>query len=172
MRQLASPFSLDRSIPFVDATLAGDVPRAVGILKAAEQRHGLQWVNPSLNAEREYQLHDWYEQHLWPFLSETHLILTGGDLLGSGWMLWDTTLVDHTPTWRHWGELVATWANQNWGPRPSGIGQTKWSITERPWEYLDFYMQWYLEDVVDGYVVWRDSVLRVLEAKGGDPAAA
>ena len=55
--------------------------------------------------------------------------------------------------------------------RPSGIGRTKWSIANRPWGYLDFYMQAYLEDVVDGYAAWRDSVLRVLEVKGGDLGA-
>jgi hypothetical protein len=164
---MAAPISLDRNIPFVDATLAGDVQRAVGILKAAEQRQGLQWVSPSYNAEHEYQLHDWYERHLWPFLSETHFVVAGGELFGRGWALWDTAAVDHTPTFRHWGELVAEWANQNWFARPRGIGKKR--SAARRWQYLDFYLQWYLEDAIEGYAVWLDSVLRVLEAKGGDP---
>jgi hypothetical protein len=166
---MGSPVTLDRNVPFVGAALAGDVAGAVGILRAAERRYGLRWVNPSFNAEREYQLRDWYEGHLWPFLSETHLVLAGGDLLGAGWALWDDSGVDHTPSWRQWGELVADWANRHWVARPGGIGRTKWSVAERPWEYLDFYMREYLEDLVQGYVGWRDAVLRVLEAKGGVP---
>jgi hypothetical protein len=160
--------SLDRRIPFVDAVLSGDIHSAAAILKDAEERHQLRFTNLTVQLPED-QRQEWYASHLWPFLTETHFVLTGGDLL-NGWSLVDTVGIDHTPTWRHWGELVADWANQHWMARPGGLGRSKWSQAKRPWEYLDFYMDVYLSNVIEGYAEWRDAVLRVLDAKNDVPA--
>jgi len=161
---------LNRKVRFVDAVLGGDIEAAVAILQSAEERHQLRFTVIATNLP-EYQLDDWYEARLWPFLSETNLILTAGDLFGNDWSLIDPLGVDHTPTWRQWGGLVADWANQHWPARPAGLGQTRRSQAARPWEYLDFYMDVYLETFIEDYTAWRTAVLRVLSAKDRAPAS-
>jgi hypothetical protein len=161
---------LDRKIPFVDAVLAGRTEDAADLLRDAEQRHGLRFgvitgYLPEDNRD------EWYATHLSPFLSETQFVLTAGDLFGNDWSLIDTSNVDHTPTWRQWGGEVADWANKHWVARPGGLGKTTRSREKRLWEYLDFYMDVYVEDVIEGYRDWRNAILRVLDAKEGRTAA-
>ena len=158
--------TLDRRIPFVDAVLAGRTTTAASLLLNAERRHGLRFAVladywPEDNRD------EWYESHLWPFLSETHFVVTAGDLFPNGWSLVDAARVDHTPTWRQWGGVVADWANRHWLTRPGGVGETGWSRAARPWEYLDFYMDVYLTGVIERYVDWRNAILRVLDVKEG-----
>jgi hypothetical protein len=129
--------ALDRRIPFVDAVLAGRTTAAASLLLDAERRHGLRFAVladywPEDNRD------EWYEAHVWPFLSETHFVVTAGDLFANGWSLVDTARVDRTPSWRHWGGVIADWANRNWLARPGGVGKTDRSRATRPWEYLDF----------------------------------
>lgn len=157
---------LDRQIPFVDAVLAGRTKAAADLLRGAEQRHGLRFAVLIDNLPEDNR-DEWYESHLWPFLSETQFVLTAGDLFGNGWSLIDTSNVDHTPTWRHWGGVVADWANRHWVARPGGLGQTIWSQAKRPWEYLDFYMESHVHEVIQGYPDWRNAILCVLDAKEG-----
>jgi hypothetical protein len=157
---------LDRTIPFVRAALDGTPAEAAAILQDAERRHGLRWLAvqdnlPEDNSKR------WYEQHLWPFLSETHLVLAADDLQATGCALVDTSGVDHFPTWRYWGEVVAGWANRFWVPRPAGLGRTARYRARRRWHYLDFYSQTYLAGVIDAYGSWRSAVWRVLALTGG-----
>lgn len=157
---------LDQSIPFVRAALGGQFADAAAILQDAERRHGLRWLavpdyRPEDNSD------EWYEGHLWPFLSETHLVLAAGDLQATGCSLLDPDGVDHFPTWRHWGEVVARWANRYWVPRPGGLGPPAWHDATRPWEYLDFYDHAYLSGVIAGYDAWRSAVWRVLSLTGG-----
>ena len=156
---------LNRSIPFVAATLDGRVEDAADVLGDAERRHGLLLTEPPANGPED-QRDEWYERHLYPFLSDTHLIVSGGDLFGTGWGIMDDAGVDHTPTWRHWGGLLAEWANAgHWFKRPGERGRARHSQAERPWEYIDFYMADYLGAYIEGYVEWRDAVWRVLHAK-------
>jgi len=157
--------TLDRRIPFVRNALDGTPEQAVEVLRAAEQRHGLRWFASPINLEEDQRGY-WYEQHLWPFLSETHLVLSAGDLFATGCSLLDSTGIDHTATWRHWGEIVADWANRHWVPRPAGIGRTAWTRAKRPWEYLDFYDHANLSDLIDGYDGWRAAVWRILAMSG------
>jgi len=67
-----------------------------------------------------------------------------------------------TPTWRTWGEWLATWANQHWMSRPRGLGPTEQARRERPWEYLDFYMRTYIDFLFEDYGRWADTALAVL----------
>lgn len=162
---------LDRQVPFVDAVLAGRTKAAAELLRDAEQRHGLQFTVltdylPEDNRD------EWYESHLWPFLSETQFVVTAGDLFANDWSLIDTARVDRTPTWRQWGGIIADWANRHWAVRPGGLGETKRSQAKRPWEYMDFYMDVYVADVIEGYADWRNAILRVLDAKEARPASA
>jgi hypothetical protein len=157
---------LDRTVPFVRAALEGAISEAATILQDAERRHGLRWLAVDENRP-ENNCETWYQLHLWPFLSETHMVLTGGDMQYSECSLLDTEGSDHFPTWRHWGEIVATWANRSWFPRPAGLGATKWYQAQRPWNYLDFYCCSYLDGVVEEYDLWRSAVWKVLAVTGG-----
>jgi hypothetical protein len=93
-------------------------------------------------------------------------VLSAGDLQVSGCCLLNEGGFDVTPTWRHWGAIVAGWANRHWVPRPTGIGRTEWSRRQRPWEYLDFYNHGYLADLIEGYDSWREAIWRVLAVSG------
>ena len=101
---------------------------------------------------------EWIERHLWPFLSETNFVLSGGDLQHLGGLLLDADGVDHTPSWRHWGHTLAPWANQHWKARPSGLGLTDWSRAKRPWEYLDFYSYDNLSYLIADYDYWLEGL--------------
>ena len=155
---------LDRNIPFVRATMAGEIEEAAAIFRSAEQRYGLSWSKPDgvLNGS---DSDAWFEEHLWPFLTETHFVVSGGDqqLLAtvSGCELIGADGLDHTPTWRHWGGVVADWANLHWFARPSGLGKTKWTRAERPWEYLDFYSGEYLAYLIADYDLWLERLQEV-----------
>jgi len=163
---------LERKIPFVDAALGGRVEAATAILSEAEERHGFRLTEPPIGAAED-QRDEWYERHLWPFLSETHLVLAGGDLFATGRGLLDSAGIDRTPAWRQWGAILAEWANAgHWFARPAGSGRTRRSQAARPWEYIDFYMTEYLVPYIDGYVEWRDAVWRVLEAREQEHTAA
>lgn len=157
---------MDRNIPFVRAALDGSYEEAVAELRAAEHRHGLRWFNSPANLDEDNS-QEWYEQRLWPFLSETSMVLSAGDLFATGCLLLDLNSVDHTPSWRHWGEILAGWANKHWVSRPAGLGTTDWLRANRPWQYLDFYSQGYLSPVIAEYDVWRSAVWKVLAISGG-----
>jgi hypothetical protein len=167
---------LDRTIPFVRAALEGTTAEAAAILRDAEQQHDLRWLAVADNRPEDNTA-EWYQAHVWPFLSDTHMVLAAGDLQATGCSLFDTAGVDHFPAWRHWGEVVAGWANRFWVPRPSGLGKTRWYRAQRPWQYLDFYDHAYLSGVIEGYDEWRLAVWRVLSLTGGgsvpgEPGAA
>lgn len=157
---------LDRTVPFVCAALDGRLADAAAILQDAERRHGLRWLAVPDNRPEDNS-DEWYHGHLWPFLSDTHMVLAAGDLQASGCSLLDADGVDHFPTWRYWGEVVAGWANRFWVPRPGGLGPPAWHNAERAWEYLDFYDHGYLSGVMAEYDVWRSAVWRVLSVTGG-----
>jgi hypothetical protein len=150
----------------VKAALEGPVETAAEILRAAERRHRLRWFNLPDNAEVEDQSSDWYELHLWPFLTETHFVLTAGELFRTGCGLIDPSGVDHTPTWRHWGEIVAGWANRHWFPRPDEHGTAINRSIGKPWGYLDFYTFGYLSPFIADYDQWRGAMWRVLSLTG------
>jgi hypothetical protein len=162
---------LDRNVPFVRAALDGTTADAAAILRDAEQRHGLRWLAVADNLPEDNS-DEWYESHLWPFLSETHMVLAAGDLQATACLLLDTAGVDHFPTWRYWGQVMAGWANRYWVPRPASLGETKWYQEQQPWQYLDFYDYAYLSGVIEGYDAWRLAVWRVLSLTGGGSVPA
>jgi hypothetical protein len=161
---------LDRRIPFVAAALEGNFDSASAILQDAERRHGLQWVAIQENRPEDNRI-EWYQAHLWPFLSETHMVLAGGELQATDSLL-DTAGVNHSPTWRYWGDVVASWANQFWIPRPAGLGRTGQHQARSEWQYIDFYDHAYLSAVIEGYDDWRAAVWRVLSLTGGGSVPA
>lgn len=152
---------LDQNIPFVRAARSGALAEAVAILKSAELRHGLRW---SMSQEflDESNNDQWYREHLWPFLSETHFVVSGGDRQLTRCSLFGLDGLDHTPTWRHWGQILAEWANSRWVRRPAGLGKTRWSRAARPWEYLDFYSYAYLSDLIADYDSWCEALKEIL----------
>ncbi len=158
---------LDQKIPFVRAALNGSLAKAVEILGAAEQRHGLRWSN-SKELLEECDHDGWYTEHLWPFLSETHMVMSGGDRQLTGCCLLGTDGLDHSPSWRHWGHVVSEWANVRWASRPVGLGRTTWTRKARPWEYLDFYSRDDLSYLVADYDQWIEALGKILELKNAN----
>jgi len=146
---------------FACATLRGSIDEAVAILKAAERRFGLRWLKP-IEFLDESNDDMWYPEHLWPFLSETQFVLSGGDLQATECLLIGTDGLDHTPSWRQWGSILADWANHHWVDRPAGLGQTDWTRAARPWEYLDFYNHEYLSYLIADYDLWLKNLNEVL----------
>jgi hypothetical protein len=157
---------LDRSVPFVTAALevANGAPadRAAEVLAAAEQRHGVQ-IRDTDSADSHMSQATWARECLHPFLTELHLVLSGGDLLLVH-DLKDSNGLDLTPTWRMWGEWLAEWANTSWFSRPAGLGVTAWTQANRRWEYLDFYDHGNLAYLVADYATWRDAVIKIIGA--------
>jgi len=152
---------LDHSNSFVRATMTGSIAEAAAIFRNAEQRFGLAW-SKSWEVLKESDSDVWYQEHLWPFLSETHFVLSGGDLQATGCSLFGIDGLDHTPSWRHWGYILAEWANSHWVARPSGLGQTDWTRAARPWEYMDFYSHGYLAYLIVDYDLWLEKLNVVL----------
>jgi hypothetical protein len=146
---------LDRTVPFVRAALDGTPAEAAAILQDAERRHGLRWLAVPDNRPEDNS-DEWYRAHLWPFLTDTHMVLAAGDLQASGCSLLDPAGVDHFPTWRYWGQVVAGWANRHWAPRPA----------RGRWGYLDFYDHAYLSTLIAGYDGWCAAVWQVLALTG------
>ncbi|QIF04148.1 hypothetical protein [Roseimicrobium sp. ORNL1] len=153
---------LDQSIPFVRAALGGSLDEATAILKSAEQRHGLRWTMSSDTLDESNDADAWYQEHLWPFLTETHFVLSGGDLALTGCSLFGADGLNYSPSWRHWGGILAAWANQHWMSRPAGLGSTNWTRASRPWEYLDFYSHDYLSYAIADYDYWLESIGKIL----------
>lgn len=156
---------LDQSIPFVRATMAGDIEEAAAVLNRAEQRFGLKWSKPAKPLE-ESDSDAWLEKHLWPFMAETHFVLSGEDMqtltTAAHCELIGAEGLDHTPSWRHWGGVLADWANLHWFIRPSGLGQTDSARVARPWTYLDFYSREYLSYLIMDYDLWIERLVQVV----------
>lgn len=158
---------LDLNNPFVRATLTDSIEEAAAILKSAERRFGLRW-SKSHEFLGESANDVWYQEHLWPFLSETHFVLSGSDMqVGTGCSLIGADGLDHTPTWRHWGGILADWANLHWVSRPSALGETEWARAARPWEYLDFYSHDSLSYLIADYDLWLERLNEVLSQTNG-----
>ncbi|MBO6935291.1 MAG: hypothetical protein JJ863_09950 [Deltaproteobacteria bacterium] len=137
------------------------------LMEQAQRRHQVYLLpfgeTPREESELNAENSGWLETRLFPFLSETHLVLSGGDLW-TGFDLLDPDGRDMTPTWRTWGDWLATWANQHWMSRPTGLGPTELARRARPWEYLDFYMRTYVDYLFEDYGQWADTALAVLRA--------
>lgn len=157
---------LDRTIPFVDAALGGRDELAVELLRTAERRHGLRWFAAAENLPED-QREGWYRGHLWPFLSETHFVISAGELFVTDCVLLDSSGIDHSPTWREWGRIVADWANQYGMPRPTGIGRTPRARRQSRWDYMDFYDSGWLAELIEDYDRWRAAIWRILAMSGG-----
>ncbi len=132
MTELQKPIMLDREIHFVDAALkihngGNSVEDVANLFAEIEQRHKLEIIYGDINVEQEIDASDeWCKNTLIPFLTETHFVIAGGDLLtpcaihnASGeWVAF---------TWREWGAWIAEWANKFWFPRPVGLDKTEWT---------------------------------------------
>ena len=167
----SSKIVFDQRVPFVRSVLAfqretGSPDVAAEILASLERKHGLEFrplgQTPSLT-EAPYD-EAWTTEVLEPFLAESHFVLTGGDLQISFQMV-DREGMWRLFSWRHWGGIMADWANSYWPPRPAGLGPTRWSRVQRDWKYLDFYMFEYLEYLVEGYADWYEALKRVVARK-------
>ena len=166
---MTEPIRLDRSVLFVDAVFrviegTGPIETAASVLAAAERRHGLTLVWDGELVDDRGPFNEWCESSLFPFLTETHFVIAGGDLFQNGEIRTPDGLAVGF-TWRHWGEVLANWANRHWVRRPVCLGQTRWNRADRAWEYLDFYMRTHLEYQIDDYGEWSAVVLQAIELK-------
>jgi hypothetical protein len=112
-----------------------------------------------------------YGPVLFRLLDRTHLMLTGDDFCNDYNFIIDDRTVAGPGTWRAWGDLVATWANQRRIIRPRGIGKAPHARRERPWEYTDFYMRTYVNEHIEDFDRWADTVMAVLAEKNRQLAA-
>jgi len=174
MTDLRQPIQLDRRIKFVNVVLAvadGDEPleSAAHLLAEIEQRHGLKIVSSEFYTGEKDASGEWCMKTLFPFLTETHFVISGGDLFNSC-VFFDPQDYDaHGPeisfTWREWGHWMARWANKFWMPRPEGLGENHQTRRKRNWNYMDFYMRDYLSYQIENYEAWADTVIRVIGKK-------
>ena len=117
--------SPDRSVAFVDAIYR--VIEGTGAIADARTL-----LVPDVSS--------WTEQHLFPFLDETHLTLAGGDFCND-FDVCDRENRQLGASWRAWGGIVADWANARGWP-------AKHVPERRRWDYIDFYMLEHYRDFV------------------------
>ena len=162
---------LDRQIKFVDMILSVSerketVENAIGLLNEIEQKHNLKIISSDFYTGDKDPDDKWCEEILFPFLSETHLVVTAGDLLPycQIYNLEDYNVqgAETLFSWREWGHWMARWANKFWKPRPQGLGETYWTRKKRNWNYLDFYERGYLNYQVDNYNIWADTIIQII----------
>ena len=137
-RPLPDGFRPDRSVPFVDTVyqaIAGknSIGDVATQLTAIEHRHRV-FLRPNVDLDGPLipvgEQEAWIEQHLYPFLDETHLVIAGGDWRN------DIDIRDERgrelgASFRGWGGIVASWANsRGW---PAGA-------PARTWSYGDFHL--------------------------------
>jgi hypothetical protein len=161
--------TLDRRIPFVDAVLSvhdsnAPLENAAHLFAEIEHKHGLRITSDYIAAEEIEVSDDWCRNMLFPFLTETHLVITGGDLL-IPCTIYNDFGQEVSFSWREWGGWMAEWANKFWFPRPVGLGTTRWTRQKRDWNYLDFYNRDYLNYQIENYDIWADTVVQVIKKK-------
>ena len=166
---------LSRATPFASEVWKmvagrGSVDRAASILRKAEQRHRLTItgavVERCLTELSDEEDEQFTRDCLNPFLSETHLVISGGDFCN----MWD--ICNHQGrkiynSWRAWSHTLAEWANLNWIALPSGIvGESdrkpRKGCKGYLWEYIDFYMDSYAGMCFRGYRRWVKAINDVL----------
>ncbi len=98
------------------------------------------------------------DSSLYPFLSETQLIIQGMDFTNDHFIRVANGVI-HAWTQRAWGQQLADWANTTgWGQHYNKRGD------RYSWKYADFYTNM-SDGVVKDYELWRDTILKVIEHK-------
>ena len=160
---------LDRTLPFVDAVFRTvdhphQIDAAARLLNEIESRRHVRLHYMSDVMPDELNDDQWCNNVFFPFLTETQLIISGGDLLNLVEVLRDDGKCEAF-TWRGWGYTLAEWANKHWIPRPVGLGTTAWTRKKRRWNYLDFYMREHLSYQIVDHHAYADAVLAIIERK-------
>jgi hypothetical protein len=160
---------LNLKIPFVAAVVGEDATTAVSLLVDAERTHDVLITGLLEEGIQKHVENVWIERCLFPFLSETHFVITAGDLCPRYDILNSKREV-FSPTWRGWGQVMAEWANRFLGVYPpEEYGETAKAGIKRRWYYLDFYMSEGLDyHPVADYENWVKQLHKVLEAKDRD----
>jgi len=172
-------FEFPRSTPFAQAVWdaierQSSLERAVEILTSAERTHGvcIRKAEPDSNDMDEGAEEMFLRKSFFPFLSQTHLVIAGGDFCN--W--WEVAAVDGRTlygTWRGWGWVLADWANECWVPAPifkhmeHKTPPTHTQSASRKWEYIDFYMNGDGGTCFKNYDKWANAVNAVLALKTG-----
>lgn len=168
---MADPLvKLDTNVPFVSAvfegTVTGDFNAAAAILQLIEVRHKVMFTTLLPMDEGVFWSNRWVQDRIHPFLRETQLVCTAGDLLSYA-AIFDRVGRRLSASWQAWGKVLADWANASWFAKPSGDADSQGTLE---WGYMDFYTESYIEYLVEGYATWskgiRDTIARKDEMFG------
>lgn len=153
---------LDKKNEFVKSVFdyieGGSINNAVHILRKFEEKHKILFVPMTEFNKEEFCDDDWINQHLYPFLSDSKLIFTG-EFLDFVEIL-DANFREFGVTWRHWGEILAKYLNNNGIEKPL-VGRNK----SKRWQYIDFYMNSYASQWIEDYNDWAEAILKIVEEK-------
>jgi len=153
---------LDKKNDFVKAVFdyisGGNITNAVRIFRKLEEKHKILFIPMTDSNKEEFYDDIWIENNLYPFLSDSHLIVAS-DVLNSIEIL-DVDFRELGFTWRHWGEILAKWCNRNEIKKPL-IGRNK----SNRWKYIDFYMDSYASQWIQDYNDWAKAILEIISEK-------
>lgn len=153
---------LDKNNDFVKSVFAyidGEaIENAVKIFRQLEIKHQILFIPVTEYNKEEFCDDAWIYQHLYPFLSDSKLIFTG-ELLNFVEIL-DVNFREFGVTWRHWGEILAKYLNQNKLEKPL-VGRNK----SPKWKYIDFYMDSYASQWIKDYNDWAKAISEIIAEK-------
>ena len=153
---------LDKKNGFVKAVFdyieGGEINNAVNIFRRLEKKYGILFSFINEFGKGEFSDDIWIEQTLYPFLSDSQLIIAG-DVIDDI-EIYNANFQTLSVTWRHWGEIVASWLNANEIEKPL-IGRNK----SKRWNYIDFYMDSYASQWIEDYNEWAKAISEIIAEK-------
>ena len=153
---------LDKNNEFVKSVFdyieGGSISNSVKIFRQLEKKHEILFIPMTEFNKTEFCDDKWIKDNLYPFLSDSQLIISG-EILDSIEIL-DLDFREIGTTWRHWGEIVAKWCNENRIEKPI-ISRNK----STRWKYIDFYMDTYTSQWIQNYNEWAKAILEIIMEK-------
>src|SRR5688572_10163550 len=155
-------FELDKKNEFVKSVFENiegkDINNAVNLFRQLEKKHKILFTFITDFHKGEFCDDIWIENNLYPFLSDSQLIIAG-DVIDNI-EIYNADFRQLEVTWRHWGEILAKWCNENGIEKPL-IGRNK----SKRWQYIDFYMDSYASQWIQNYNEWAKAILEITSEK-------
>ncbi|HEY0462116.1 MAG TPA: hypothetical protein VGC97_23480 [Pyrinomonadaceae bacterium] len=136
----------------------GEITNAVNIFRKLEKKHRILFSSITGFSKGEFSDDIWIEKKLYPFLSDSQLIIAG-DVIDNI-EIYNADFQQFSATWRYWGEILANWCNENGIEKPL-IGRNK----STRWKYLDFYMDSYASQWIQDYNEWAKAISEIILEK-------
>jgi hypothetical protein len=153
---------LDKKNEFVKSVFdyieSKEIDDAVNIFRKFEKKHKILFSFTAELSKGEFFDDIWVRKTLYPFLSDSQLIIAG-DVIDDI-EIYNADFQQLSVTWRHWGEITANWCNETGIKKPL-VGRNK---SER-WQYIDFYMNSYASQWIQGYNEWAKSISEIISEK-------